>query len=93
MPGEPGLEARYKLAKIKEFLDEGGLAVCIAEAGVEGDTVSESVRDALAPHKAYQHGAESGILNHSVMVCVNAHQKVGRVIRDPKRSGRWLWET
>ena len=51
MPGETGVETKYKLAKIKDFLDEGGLAVCVAEAGVTGDTVSEGVKAALDPHR------------------------------------------
>ena len=88
MAGEPGVETRYKLTKIKDFLDEGGLAVCVAEAGVTGDTVSEGLRAALEPHRVFQHGAKSGILNHSVMMVINMGQKVGRVIRDPQRSGR-----
>ena len=88
MSGEPGVETRYKLTKIKDFLDEGGLAVCVAEAGVTGDTVSEGLRAALEPHRVFQHGAKSGILNHSVMMVINMGQKVGRVIRDPQRSGR-----
>jgi hypothetical protein len=74
--------------EVKAFLDEGGTAVVLSEAGIRGDRVNELLRRELAPHRIFQHGATGGALSHSVMVIVNGNLRTGAVQRDPRASGR-----